>query len=78
MLTKVEAQSLLQAFQDRFATRLNQYLINRAQSGFIGGTINYSNEDGLTGPRAAAIRAELEAAGWTVVVDTVNKTVTIS
>lgn len=76
MITKSEAQAAVATFQNSLANRINLFLKNRASSGFVGGVFNYTPED--TGPQAQAARTELQAGGWTVVVDTVARTVTIS
>jgi VCBS repeat-containing protein len=76
IITKAEASTLSVTYQDALAERVYTFLRNRAQGGFVGGQFTYTTED--TGPKAQAVKAALEAAGWVVVVDGVNRTVTIS
>ena len=76
MLAKSEATIMATQFTDTLADRVELWLRNQARLGRVGGVFAYTPED--TGPKAQAVRTALEANGWTVVVDTVAKTVTIS
>ncbi len=76
MLSKTDATDLVVKFTNTLRDRVNAFLVARARQGYVGGVFRYTDQD--TGPKAQAVKAELEAGGWTVVVDTGAKTVTIS
>jgi hypothetical protein len=63
-------------FTDTLLERVSNFLRARARLGFIGGVFEYTTED--KGPKALAVKADLEASGWTVVIDAPNRRVTIS
>lgn len=76
ILLKTDAQVLATAFIQNEAQRLNQYLLNLAQSGIVGGVYTYPSI--IPNAQANAAGAALTAAGWTVVVDTAAKTITVT
>lgn len=75
-ISRAEATATALAYVKTLSTRVEAYLRSRAQAGFVGGVFAYTAQD--TGPQAQAAKTELEALGWTVVVDVVGQTVTIS
>jgi hypothetical protein len=75
-MTKSEAQDVANSFVQTLRDRVDIFLRNQARAGIVGGQFVYTAND--SGPRAIAVKTELEAGGWTVVVDAPNKTVTIS
>lgn len=76
MISKAEAQAAVDSYISTLRDRVNLFLQARARQGFVGGTFTYTAQD--TGPKAQAVRTELLNLGWTVVVDTTTRTVTIS
>lgn len=76
MFLKSEATVVATQYVNTLRDRVNLFLRRRAQLGAVGGVFQYTPED--TGPKAQEVRTELLADGWTVVVDTVARTVTIS
>lgn len=76
MISKSEAQEIAQKFQSHILTRISRFLAAQARVGRVGGVIGYTDEDDTTKLQEA--RAILQANGWVVTVDTVNKTATIS
>jgi phage tail sheath protein FI len=75
-MTKAEAQALIDAYAQSLRDRVDRFLRTQAQAGTLGGQFTYTAQD--RGPVAQAVKTELEAGGWTVVIDVPNKVVTIS
>lgn len=76
MITRTQAAAIANAFVAAERDRAIQWLTNRAQGGDIGGT--YTVPGQVPMGNLAPVKTELEGAGWTVVVDAPNRTVTIS
>jgi phage tail sheath protein FI len=76
MMTKADAQALIDAFAQSLRDRVERFLREQARTGTLGGVFFYTAQD--RGPTALLVKAELEAGGWTVVIDAPNKAVTIS
>lgn len=76
MMSRNEATAIANVFKNTLRDRAQDFLRGRAQAGFVGGVFGISASD--TGPIAAAVKAELEGLGWTVVVDLPNFTATIT
>lgn len=75
MITKAEAVTLFTSFNLGFSQRVSALLRAAASAGQTSVTVSYG---GVTDVVAAAVAAELSAAGWTVTNDAVGKTVVIS
>lgn len=75
-LTKTAAQALASAYVAGEADRLNAFMTNLANSGVVGGTMSYPAF--ITDAQAQTVVVPLQTAGWTVVLDTIAKTVTVS
>jgi len=75
MITKAEATVLFNTYNNSFSRRVDAQLRAAASAGLTSAVISY---EFVTAPVAAAVAAELVAAGWTVVNDSTARTVTIS
>lgn len=76
MISKAEANALIIQYQTGLRDRIDSLLRSMASTGQLGATFTYTALDAPA--KATPIKAELEALGWTVVIDAPNKTVTIS
>lgn len=77
MITKAQCQSLVTQFAQGVAVRVEQALISAAQAGQVGLT-NYPYPQNVPVQFLTDTKNALQAAGWTVTVDSVNFLVTIS
>lgn len=75
MITKTEAIVLFNTYNASFSRRVDAQLRAAASAGLTSAVIGY---EFVTNAVAAAVAAELVAAGWTVVNDSTARTVTIS
>lgn len=75
MISKAEATTLFNAFNQGFSQRVDSQIRAAASAGLTSVEISYG---GVTTPIANAVAAELLAVGWNVVNDSVNKVVTVS
>ena len=75
MVTKNEAIALFTTYNQGFSQRVDAMLRAAASNGQTSLVIPYGN---VTNAIAAAVAAELQSAGWTIVNDSTAKTVTVS
>jgi hypothetical protein len=75
VITKAEAVSLAQAFNQGFSQRVDRALRAAAKAGKTSVQIGYED---FTNAAASRVAAELVDAGWTVVNDASARHITIS
>lgn len=75
MITRAEAIILFNTYNNNFSRRVDAQLRAAASAGLTSAVIGY---EFVTNAVAAAVAAELIAGGWTVVNDSVGRTVTVS
>lgn len=75
MITRTEAVAIFQSYNRSFSDRVEAQIRSAASAGLTSIDVPYGN---VTNAIAAAVAAELTAAGWTVVNNVAGKTITIS
>lgn len=76
MISKTEATEFRQVYRRTIRDRIDAFLSGQARSGRLGGVFTYTQED--TPAQIAQAVTECQAAGWAVVEDAPNRTLTIT
>jgi len=76
MMSRTEAIARIATFSAQEVERLTQTVMGWTQQGQLGGVYTFSANAQVTDAQAARLAAQ--NAGWTAVIDSPNRTITLS